>query len=343
MSQELLAYLFAALVGVALWVYALTAGADFGGGVWDLLASGPRKGAQRALIARAIGPIWEANHVWMILVVVLLFVCFPTAFAAIMTALHAPIALMLVGITLRGASFVFRAYGPKTEGSARWGSLFAASSAVTPVLLGVVLGAVSSGAIRLDRDRRVVTDFLSEWLAVFPWALGAMVLALFSYLAAVYLCVEAQEDALREDFRRRAVGANVAFGVTAALAGLASVRGAPHIAQALAGDATAWAMQGLTAAVAIGALVALRARRDRWARALAMLQVTLVFGGWVASQRGFLLYGALRPAEAAAPVSILRPVLAALAAGSLALVPAFVGLFRVFKSQLPAGATDDDH
>ncbi len=331
MSREVLALLFASLIGVALWVYALTAGADFGGGVWDLLASGPRKKAQRELVARAIGPIWEANHVWMILVVVLLFVCFPPAFAAIMTALHVPIAAMLVGITLRGASFVFRAYGPKTEASARWGALFAGASVVTPVLLGVILGAVSSGTMRLDRDGVVVTDFLSEWLAPFPWALGAMTLALFSYLAAVYLCVEADEEALREDFRRRATRANVAFGLCAAVAGLCSIRGAPHLARALGGDALAWAMQGLTAAAAIGALAALRMRRDRWARALAMLQVTLVFGGWVASQQGFLLHGALRPAEAAAPETILRPVLGALAIGACALVPAFVLLFRVFK------------
>ena len=136
----------AAVIVVAMLLYALTGGADFGGGVWDLLATGPRAGAQRQAIARAIGPIWEANHVWLLVVLVLMFVAFPTAFAAIMTALHLPMLIMLTGITLRGSAFVFRTYGPDRPEWRRWGVVFGAASAVTPIFLGVVLGAVSSGA-----------------------------------------------------------------------------------------------------------------------------------------------------------------------------------------------------
>jgi cytochrome d ubiquinol oxidase subunit II len=119
------------IVVVALNAYVLFAGADFGGGVWDLLASGPRRQQQRDLIARAIGPIWEANHVWLIVVVVVLFVCFPPAFAAFGTVLHIPLSLMLIGIVLRGSAFVFRAYsyGPRSE-QRRWGRVFAVSRAV---------------------------------------------------------------------------------------------------------------------------------------------------------------------------------------------------------------------
>ena len=124
--------LVAAVIYVALLVYTLTGGADFGGGVWDLFAAGPRRDRQRALVARAIGPIWEANHVWLIVVVVLLFVCFPPAFAAIMTALHIPLTLMLIGVVLRGSAFVFRAYDPVSRGAAggdtAWGRVFAVSS-----------------------------------------------------------------------------------------------------------------------------------------------------------------------------------------------------------------------
>ena len=100
-------YICGALL-VALTVYVLTGGADYGSGVWDLLASGPRAAAQRELIERAIGPVWEADHVWLILVVVILFTGFPAAFAAIMTFLNLPITLMLVGIVLRGSAFSFR-------------------------------------------------------------------------------------------------------------------------------------------------------------------------------------------------------------------------------------------
>ncbi|HLA79552.1 MAG TPA: cytochrome d ubiquinol oxidase subunit II, partial [Vicinamibacteria bacterium] len=138
-----------ALAGVlmaALVIYALGGGADFGGGVWDLLASGPRAASQRRTIEQAIGPIWEANHVWLILVIVVLFVAFPPGFAALGTALHIPLALMLIGIVLRGSAFAFRSYGAASDLEARrWGRVFAVASLVTPLTLGWSVGAVASG------------------------------------------------------------------------------------------------------------------------------------------------------------------------------------------------------
>src|SRR5262249_36676422 len=134
----------------SLVLYALGAGADFGGGVWDLLASGPRAKRQRELIAHAIGPIWEANHVWLILVIVLLFVAFPPAFAAMSIVSHIPLAVMLVGIVLRGSAFVFRSYDVQTDDvQTRWSRLFAVGSIVAPVMLGVCVGAIASGNIRV--------------------------------------------------------------------------------------------------------------------------------------------------------------------------------------------------
>src|SRR5271154_4221644 len=108
--------------------YVLTGGADFGGGVFDLLARGPRAEAKRALIARAIGPIWEANHVWLILALVILFTGFPRALAAIATTLHGPLTLMLFGIVLRGTAFIFRTYDAGSE--RRWARAFAIASAI---------------------------------------------------------------------------------------------------------------------------------------------------------------------------------------------------------------------
>src|SRR5512132_2447517 len=119
----------------SLVLYALFGGADFGGGVWDLLASGPRRAEQRALIERAIGPIWEANHVWLILVVVLLFAAFPPAFAAISIALHVPLTLFLVGVVFRGSAFTFRAYDDRGDHrQKRWGLLFSLASVASPIL-----------------------------------------------------------------------------------------------------------------------------------------------------------------------------------------------------------------
>lgn len=135
---------------VALTIYALTGGADFGAGVWDLLASGPRAAAQHDLIASAIGPIWEANNVWLVLVVVMLFSAFPPAFAAILTALFAPLSLMLVGVVLRGAAFAFRSHAPRRGPTEHFfARAFAIGSIVTPIMLGVALGTLASGRIQI--------------------------------------------------------------------------------------------------------------------------------------------------------------------------------------------------
>src|SRR3569832_95087 len=196
-----LAEVAAWIIVVALNAYVLFGGADFGGGVWDLLASGPRRQQQRDLIAHAIGPIWEANHVWLIVVVVMLFVCFPPAFAAFGTVLHVPLTLMLIGIVLRGSAFVFRSYGSHTAAHrARWGSLFAVASVITPILLGDIIGAVASGSV--GRAARLVEQgtgatfvdvFVMPWFSAFAIVTGLLALTLFCFLAAVYLAYAARE------------------------------------------------------------------------------------------------------------------------------------------------------
>src|SRR4030095_3059205 len=128
----------------ALVAYAVTGGADFGGGLWDLLASGPRAAGQRRLVEQALAPVWEAHHVWLIYVLVILFTAFPPAYAALGTALHVPLTVMLVGIVLRGSAFVFRQYGGGPAAAVEaWGRVFAVASVVTPFFLGAVLGAMT--------------------------------------------------------------------------------------------------------------------------------------------------------------------------------------------------------
>ncbi|HEX3865973.1 MAG TPA: cytochrome d ubiquinol oxidase subunit II, partial [Gemmatimonadaceae bacterium] len=132
----------AGIIVLALNAYVLMGGADYGGGLWDLLATGSRAGDQRKLIASTLAPIWEANHVWLIVVVVMLFTAFPSAFAMLATVLHIPLTLLLLGIVLRGSSFVFRSYGNHgPHGQAAWGRTFAIASTIAPMLLGIVIGA----------------------------------------------------------------------------------------------------------------------------------------------------------------------------------------------------------
>jgi cytochrome d ubiquinol oxidase subunit II len=329
--------LLAGIIVLSLNAYVLTGGADFGGGVWDLLARGPRRAAQRELIAAQIGPIWEANHVWLILVVVLLFTAFPAAFAALGIVLHIPLSLMLVGIVLRGSSFVFRSYGAHDDATQqRWGRVFAMASVITPILLGVVVGAIASGAAGAAADQLAAghgtsftSTYLTPWLSPFALAMGALALAMFAFLAAVYLALATDDAALREDFRRRALGAAAAMFV-AAFGGLAVAHVmAPHVSGALIGN-RAIAFQVATALAAIAALWAVWTRRWRTARIAAALQVSLILWGWVLVQYPFVVPPTLTIGSAAAPRATLELLLGALMGGALILFPALGYLFRIF-------------
>jgi cytochrome bd ubiquinol oxidase subunit II len=317
----------------ALTFYALLGGADYGGGVWDLLASGPRAGRQRELIADAIGPIWEANHVWLILVLVVLFTAFPPAFALVTTALHIPIAIMLVGIVLRGSAFTFRAYDSKEDRvQRRWGTMFAIPSAATPVLLGVLVGAVSSGAVRLQTNGVTWSYFLT-WVAPFPFAVGLFAVVLFAFLAAVYLTMESDDRALQDDFRIRAIGAELAAGALAVVVFVLAASGAPEIRERLARSWWTWPLQISTAALALGTLWALWSRRYRVARISAAGQVTLILWGWGLAQYPYLVRPDLTVSGSAAGESTLRMMVWALGAGTLLLGPSYWYLFRVFKGR----------
>src|SRR5205085_12035830 len=242
-----LADVAAAAMLLSLIAYCVLAGADFGGGVWDLLATGPRAEPQRQLVDDAIAPVWEANHVWLILIVVLLFSCFPPAFAAASIALHIPLTLMLLGIVLRGSAFVFRRYGRR--GPKPWSRVFAISSAVTPVFLGICLGAVTGTGIRFVNGLPV-DGFVRSWLKPFPVAVGIFSLALFAFLAAVYLAVEAPEGPLREDFRRRALVSGVAVGLIALAAALLAGPATGQFRARLMQGAWSWPLQIGTGAAA---------------------------------------------------------------------------------------------
>jgi cytochrome d ubiquinol oxidase subunit II len=315
----------------ALCLYFLLGGADFGGGVWDLLASGPRAGAQRRAVEAAIGPIWEANHVWLILVVVVLFTAFPPAFAAISVALHVPLTLFLVGVVLRGSAFAFRA-SDRDRRQGRWGLLFSMASTIAPLLLGAVVGALCSGNVRVEGG--IVTGgFFRPWLAPFPLAIGLFAVALCAFLAATYLTVEVQDPPLRDDFRRRALMAGVAVGAIALLAFALSARGAPRVYAALVARRWSWPFHLLTAAAAVMALAALATRRFRLARAAAAVQTVLILGGWALAQYPYLIVPDLTLANVAASPRTQRLLLVALAAGVPVLLPSLLVLFRVFKRQ----------
>ena len=331
------AILLAGIMMVALNAYVLLAGADFGGGVWDFFARGPRRKEQRDLISHALAPIWEANHVWLILVIVVLFTCFPSAFSTIAILLHIPLTLMLIGIVLRGSAFIFRSYGSDQDAAQqRWGRVFAIASIVTPVLLGMCVGAVATGAVgatTFSAPGSFVDHFIMPWLTLFGFGVGLLALALFSFLAAVYLTVEAHGTALQEDFRTRALWAAgavfvIAFGVLAL-----SWNEAPMVRQMLMAGPWALPLHIVTGIAAVTAIAALWTRHFRVARVSAAAQVTFILWGWAAAQYPYILPPTLTIEAAAAPSRTLTLVLYALALGACVLLPSLYYLFRVFKMQ----------
>ncbi len=322
----MLPFLLGVVMAAALTAYALLGGADYGGGVWDLLASGPTKQGQRATVARAIGPVWEANHVWLILVVTVLFTAFPPAYAWLGTHLHIPLMLALVGIVFRGSAFVFRSYGPADQKN-RWGRIFAGASAGTPVLLGVVIGAITQGQSEATAGSGFRAAFVDPWLTLFALSVGLFTLVLFAYLAAVYLTLEAREPAVVEAFRRRALASGL---LTAAMALATFVAAGPDVRAGLTLSAWAIPLHLLTGACAIGAFASLVTRRFWWARTAAVLQVTLIVWGWALSQWPFLIRPHVTFQTAAAPHATLILLLWVLGAGAAIVIPSLVYLFRTF-------------
>ncbi|MEO5753983.1 MAG: cytochrome d ubiquinol oxidase subunit II [Chthoniobacterales bacterium] len=323
----------AAFMVAALILYALMGGADYGGGCWDLLARGPRATRQRRAIARAIGPIWEANHVWLILVVVLLFTGFPRGFAIIMTALNIPLTLMLIGIVLRGSAFAFRKYDRRDEPvQRRWSVLFGGASFLTPLIQGMTLGALATGQIRAG-STGLTTGFLAGWLSPFAWSCGVFALSLFAFLAATYLTVDTEKEPdLQEDFRARALWSGLLLGPIAAVVFLVSREGAPAMFEGL----TRWwapYLLGATILLGLGAIVALWQRRYRWARMAAIGEVSLILGGWSLAQYPHLIVPDITLQASRAPDATLRLLTIALCLGAVLLLPSLYFLFHIFKGE----------
>ena len=317
------------VLAVAAILYLLTGGADFGGGVLALLSRGKERESRRAAVESAIAPIWEANHVWLILIVVILFVCFPRGYAAISTALHIPLTALLLAIVGRGSAFVFRQYGRGDAAERRqWDRIFGWSSLCAAFLLGDIYGALLSHEIRLGADG-IPTGFFLGWTSPIAVSVGLLVVTQTAFLASVYLAAETN-GALRESFRRSALRWGVALGAAAALALGIAARGAPGLASTLLGGG-ALAFHVFTGCAAIAALTLLGVGRVRGARTAAIVQAALVAGGGVFSLHPFLIPPDLTLSAAAAPPVVLRTTLIVLAAGSTLLLPALGWLVWVFK------------
>jgi cytochrome d ubiquinol oxidase subunit II len=328
------AEVIAGILWLALTAYAVLAGADFGGGVWDLFASGPRASEQRSAVAEAMGPVWEANHVWLIFMITGLFTAFPVTFGVLALALYIPFTITMTGIVLRGASFAFRAHGAEAVGPASpWGVIFGIASIGTPFFLGTAAAAVASGSIHAPGGQ-LASGFLDGWTRPLAVVIGLFALSICAYLAATYLMVENEDrPALLADFRRRAIAAALVSGVLALLAVAISFFDGSRLIQTLTGRGLPLFVLALLNGPL--ALWAVWRSRPRIARVAVIGQVVLVLWAWAVGQWPYLVPPDLAITATAAPPATLTGMLIVVTVGGLFLLPSLWLLFRVFKARNP--------
>jgi cytochrome d ubiquinol oxidase subunit II len=328
-----MASLLVGIMVVSLVLYTLLGGADYGAGVWDLFSAGPSKEAQKELIANAIQPIWEANHVWLILIVVLLFSAFPPAFGVVMVALHIPILLMLAGIVLRGSSFVFRAYSTTNSRMQRaCAYVFSISSCFTPLFAGIIIGAISDDHVLVSNDASV-NGYIFNWLNPFTLSMGLLTLTLFAFLAAAYLIVEAPTEDLRIAFRRRAAFSGLVAAAISMLLFIVSERYASGLRISLVHNPLSLGSVLTSLACLVLAFIAIFGRRDRLLRGMASVSVGSVVVAWASAQYPYLIRPGQTIFNSVVSETVVRDVVLASAAGAIVLFPSLGLLLYIFKDQ----------
>lgn len=325
----MLADLVLAVLIVALAAYAVLGGADFGAGFWDLTAGGAERGSRvRGLVKRSMGPVWEANHVWLIVVLVILWTCFPHAFGPLMETLYVPLFLAAVGIIFRGAAFALRGEAATIAEARVLGATFALSSLVTPFFLGCAIGAVASGQVPVDGDPSAP---FSSWTGATSILAGLMAVASGAYIAAVFLAADAtriEMPDLADAFRRRALGAALVAGAFA-IGGLAVVNSdAPDLYDGLT-SGLGLVMVIASALIGIATIGLVWTRRFEIARYTSALAVGAILVGLALAQRPDFLPGQLTFEDAAAGDATLIATLIALVLALAVIVPSLWWLFRL--------------
>ncbi|WP_028932335.1 cytochrome d ubiquinol oxidase subunit II [Pseudonocardia spinosispora] len=318
----------ALVVFVGLAAYAVLGGADFGAGLWDLSRNRP----QRELVSKAMAPVWEANHVWLIFVVITLFTGFPGAFGALSRALVAPVSVALLGIVLRGAAFVFRQYGAPhggtpVRGTALWGRVFAIASLVTPFAFGTAAGALAGGQLRPDGSAGLWRPFLEP----LPLVAGLLAVSCCVYLAAVYLTRDAERigsPTLVVRLRRRAL-------VTGVLSGALALAALPLLPPEMTGELRGVGLPAVAVSATGGVLglVLLWRRHHSLARVAAAAAPAGLLAGWAIALHPWVMPGAMRLTDSAAPPVIAGPVLGVLLTGLALIAPGYLFMVRVLRAQ----------
>ena len=318
-----------AVLLLGLTAYGVLGSADFGAGFWDLTAGGAHRGGKvRAMIQRSMSPVWEANHVWLIFVLVLFWTAFPRAFGSVTSTLYVPLFLAAIGIIFRGAAFALRGQAATINEARVLGAIFALSSVITPFFLGATIGGIASGRVPVGN---AAGDALTSWVNPTSIFIGVLAIVTGAHLAAVFVAADARRAELPEmvrAFRSRALASGAASGILA-VAGILVVReDAPSLYEGLT---SGWGLLLvlLSAAAGVATLAAVWSERLALARAFAAAAVGAVIVGWAVAQRPYLLPGELTLERAAAGDATLSALLLSVAFGLVFLVPSLWWLFRL--------------
>jgi cytochrome d ubiquinol oxidase subunit II len=322
-----LADLVLVIVWLGVTAYGILGGADFGAGFWDLFAGSADKGAGvRTFLEKTIGPVWEANHVWLIFVLVYLWTAFPEPFAAIATTMYIPLTVAAIGIILRGSAFAFRKWAGTMPRQRALGATFALSSILTPFFLGTVAGGVASGRVPLGN---AAGDPITSWLNPTSILGGILAVGATAFIAAVFASRDAAvsgSDYLTDYFRARAIGSGVAVGFIALVGVAVLAADAPELFDGLV-SALGIPLLAASAVGGLGAIALLRARRYASARVAAAMATAAVLWGWAAGQYPYVLEPSITVDEYAASNSVLTALLGAFVLAALLAVPALVLLY----------------
>ncbi len=337
MSLPSLPYILLSLFWFSLIAYAAFGGADFGAGIWDMLASGPRAQEQHDLIDQALGPVWEANHVWLVFLVVGLFSAFPVPFSIICIVLFFPLTLALLGSVLRGAAFVFRTHGLRQRGFGIWSRVFSFSSLLTPFFLGLAAASVAEGKIRVNNSP-LQADLGPLWITPFSLTIGIMAISLCATLAAIYLTVEAtnnKKHELAELFRTRGLIAGAVTAVLGALGLWLASSEASLLWQGMLNHALPVVIATMVIGVATAATLFFKYYRI--ARTLIVAETAFLLGSWGVSQIPYLLPPDITVDAGAGAPSTLLLLLIGILVGMFIILPSIWFLFYIFKLKNSVG------
>lgn len=320
---------------VAILLYVLLGGADFGAGIVELFTPRKHRSTTENIVYKAIGPVWEANHMWLIIIIVILFVAFPKAYTDISTYLHWPMLLMLLGIVARGTTFAFRHYDAIQDGAqARYSLLFRWSSLVTPLFLGILAGAVILGRME-TQPADFYHGFIRPWAHIFPMSVGLFFCAITALLAAAFLVGEVAVGPEQQYFAKVAQRWNLAAVLLGTVSlGLGYVY-APHVFRGLLTSPLYLVLMTGATVCLLQLFRALRLGQVQAARIWVSGEVVCILTGWLAHQFPALYYlNGNQPQSLyalAAPEATLSAIGIALIVGAVLFLPALGYLVWAFK------------